>query len=668
MAVPSEVSTVVYPGNKSAMIEYPVPFQALEAEHIKVGVRPVGDPFVQLPAWEYTVVAKPGGGWAVTTSDPVPAADTVVIWRELPVIQPVELPLAGRLPATAIEQALDRQTMQIQQLADDVDRCVRLDRSASAQGTFQVLPNTLLGLDGNGNWTNFDPDKVRELALIGGVDEGNPVATWATAGDRTTTAPAFLGQVGVQRSDKSLWVANSLTVGDWVKAYSDTDTSVKTVRTVEEFTAAVAAGGAIRIIGTITLTTPYDITKPMVIDGDIGAKLVLAMSTSYAFSVQASLIVRDLEVTSATRLAHRAFTIGGPRFVGTFMLQRCHIHNVGCAFNGDGGGASNIMPTIIIDQCRINAIGGAGYTGAGVGLFGAIAIAWNLGAVRLTNNIITDTWGNGIWIGDNGIKRIPPESVDNSAVVPNASAAGQVWIVGNWVRDYYRNGIEVFGCDWAVIAHNKIIGGNYGFIGGQIALSQAGNHGIVHGNYVRDYPGYGIEIVYKYNIVTGNVIDTCTGDRENPLLAMSIGGRDVTSKCLVANNHFINIVHKTHTHVCINLSQSTDITITGNRYTDCSIACDVQASSCDRITFTNNEHLYSAGASTVALKWTFAANSGTNHVVMNNVTRGIGTNPAAPWIKFGGGAGGYVNYTSGKQIAPADFLEVGATSNNLVIP
>ena len=39
--------------------------------------------------------------------------------------------------------------------------------------------------------------------------------TWATPGDRPNTSPLYVGQVGLQRSDSTLWESVSLAVGDW---------------------------------------------------------------------------------------------------------------------------------------------------------------------------------------------------------------------------------------------------------------------------------------------------------------------------------------------------------------------------------------------------------------------------------------------------------------------
>lgn len=681
MSVASEVTNVSYPGNSSTTVEYPVIFEVTDGSFIKAGVKPVDGAFAELPSWEFTVIVKPDGSFAVTTNPAIPATSTLVIWREMPLTQPTELPLAGRLPSTALEGGLDRLTMQVQQLADEVARCVKLDRSAGPQGAFPVTPDTLLGVDANGAWTSFGPTKVRELALLAAIDAGNPIATWATEGDRASTPPDFVGQIGAQRDDKSLWVGNSTTGGDWTKALADLG-DIKIVRTVAQFEAALAAGGRMRIVSSLTLPNAYTITAPVDIEGAPGVVLTLAHTATYGFLVQATTRFQDIRITGPNRTSMRAFAIGGSRYAGSFVLQRVAIYNVGNALCLDGAASSVVAPHVMIDDCDIYAIGAAGYTGGGgSGGDGAIALTWNLSQVNIVNNRIWDTYGNAIYIGQSGLMA---GGQNNTAQVPNMLSVGQIFIHNNWIRDFDRNGIEVFGADYAVVSFNRIIGGTGIVDGAGISLSFAGSYGVCHGNIVRDYWGYGIEVVRRHNIVTCNLIDTCTHDRSNVLMAMSVGGRDTTSNCLIASNIFRNIVNKVHPHIAISFATSTDCAAVNNKFYDVSIACQVASGANESITFVGNEHRFANGGNLLdpalyptpsEFQWTFSASgsAGTKHVVMSNVTRNKAGAAAtiAQFYKFGVGSGGYVNYTSGQQIhggSAGTYLELGATSNNLVIP
>lgn len=668
MAVATEVTNVRYPGNNSTSIEYPVTFPVVDGSHIKVGVRPDGEAFAELPSWKFVVVPKAGGAFAVTTVDAIAVDSVVVIWREVPVTQPTELPLAGRLPSTAIEGGLDRATMQIQELKATQARCIKLDQAADEQDDIAPVPNTLLGFDGDGNFTTLDSTTVRELAQLDG-DGANATASWANAAAQAAVVPGFIGQLGVRRDDLSVWVAQNIAAGAWARARGDIGGKV-IVTNETQFAAALAAGLGIRVVGEIELTTHYDITTATVIEGAQGAAITLAGADTYGFSVQASLIVRDIKIKAPTRLQKRAFAIGGTRYAGYFVLQNVEFDTIGNALCADGGATSPIMPDILIDQCRFKRIGGNGYTGGSIGNSGAVVINWNLGSVRIQGCEFDDIYGNPIHVSYNGIKTIPPDADDNSSVVNEFEEEGCVWVIGNRMRNYDRNGIECFSCDYGHIVLNQVIGGSGSWVGGGsgIGISAAGKYMKVHLNSVKNFWGYGIEI-YGYGITcTDNTIDTCSQDSANIRRGLSV---DHSSHCLVSGNQFINIVNAVNPKTAIGVSNSNNITIDGNRFSLVSIACDVQAASCENITFTGNEHFFSDGGSGLgnSYKWTFAATSGLKHIVIGNITRNIGAVPAAQFLKVAATFGVYYDYTTGQHVAPGPgFLEFGTLGQNLVIP
>lgn len=679
MAVESSISFAVYNGTGSASVGYPIPFSYTDPDHIKVSIQAAADtePTVLTPS-QYDVSADPA---AVYTLSAYPSTTKITLERVIPYTQPTVWPEGGRFLAATHEAAADRAVMQIQQLARDVGQSIRVPLASGVPAVLAPTPGALIGFDGAGEFVHYDATRVRELALLAAIDAGNPIATWATEGDRASTPPDFVGQIGAQRDDKSLWVGNSTTGGDWTKALADLG-DIKIVRTVAQFEAALAAGGRMRIVSSLTLPNAYTITAPVDIEGAPGVVLTLAHTATYGFLVQATTRFQDIRITGPNRTSMRAFAIGGSRYAGSFVLQRVAIHNVGNALCLDGAASSVVAPHVMIDDCDIYAIGAAGYTGGGgSGGDGAIALTWNLSQVNIVNNRIWDTYGNAIYIGQSGLMA---GGQNNTAQVPNMLSVGQIFIHNNWIRDFDRNGIEVFGADYAVVSFNRIIGGTGIVAGAGISLSFAGSYGVCHGNIVRDYWGYGIEVVHHHNIVTCNLIDTCTHDRSNVLLAMSVGGRDTTSNCLIASNIFRNIVNKVHPHIAISFATSTDCAAVNNKFYDVSIACQVASGANESITFVGNEHRFANGGNLLDpalyptpsdFQWTFSASgsAGTKHVVMSNVTRNKAGAAAtiAQFYKFGVGSGGYVNYTSGQQIhggSAGTYLELGATSNNLVIP
>ena len=255
MSVSSEVTNVTYPGNNSSSTAYPVTFPVTDGSQIRVGIQVAGEAFAQSPSWAYTVIEGAAGTFSVTTVNPAAATSTVVIWREMPATQPVELPLAGRLPSTAIESGLDRATMQIQELKSTLSRAIKMDYSASPQADVSPVPNALFGFDANGNFEPVTAARVRELAQLEG-NGANATSTWVNPAARPSTVPQFTGQIGIQRSDKSAWTALSTTAGDWTPATLPYDT----VTTEAELLLAIASSRIIRIRGVITLSSSLIIT------------------------------------------------------------------------------------------------------------------------------------------------------------------------------------------------------------------------------------------------------------------------------------------------------------------------------------------------------------------------------------------------------------------------
>ncbi len=666
MALESSDSFTVYNGTGFAAVGYPITFSYTDPDHIQVSVQAADvTEATILSASQFDVSADPA---AVYTTAAYPSTTKVTVARVVPYTQPTVWPEGGRFLAQTHEAAADRAVMQIQQVARDVAQSIRLPYGSGVPTVLAPTAGGLMGFDDEGAYTHYDAARVRELAqLEGGVDT-NPMATFADATARGARVPDFTGQLGLQRDDGSVWYSTDTVAGAWASANSDTGTR-RLVRTEGQFSTALAAGGVMEIVGTVNLTASYAPSVPVVILGDKNSKITF--SASYLLNPSASMLIQGVQFEGTDRLSQRCIAIGGDRFTGRVVLKDCSFKTIGCAFCADGAETSNIMPDIIIDDCRFEQIGGNGYTGGSIGNQGAIVIDWNLGLVVINNCKFKDIYGNPILVGHNGMKTVPVDGVDNSVKVPNEEAVGRVYITNNWIRDYDRNGIETFQADYSVIAFNNVHGGTGSWVGGGsgIGISAAGNHNIVFGNIVKEYWGYGLEISRNYGQVENNIVDTCTHDRLNLLVGLSVGGTIPCNHTIVRNNHFINIVNKVYSQAAIQLGNSTNILIEGNRFTKVSCCIDVSASSNESVTFKDNEHYFDAGSNGVGLAyWTFAATSGTKHVVIGNITRNAGAVSAASFYKFAASKGGYYDWTSGAQVAPGPgFLEFGASSDNLVI-
>lgn len=146
MSVQSDISSIQYTGNGSAVTPYPVPFVFHEAVHLRVVVIAEDGVQTELRLGTDYVVAGAGAktGGSVTTKAPVPTTRKVSIYREVPVVQQAKLVENGPMPATTIERGLDALTMVCQQLERKVARTFRMSDSGPA-----VDPMTSVGSGSN---------------------------------------------------------------------------------------------------------------------------------------------------------------------------------------------------------------------------------------------------------------------------------------------------------------------------------------------------------------------------------------------------------------------------------------------------------------------------------------------------------------------------------------
>lgn len=135
---------------------------------------------------DYTVTRHgEGNGGELLTKEPIPPTSQIIVFRNVPLTQPTVFQPAGPFPAKSNETALDRLLMQVQQLnrrINDLEGIHELD--------YVEAPSS-------------DPNAAHD------------VATWAAPGDRGTVRPSWAGQLGVERSTGTVWIARSMNTGDW---------------------------------------------------------------------------------------------------------------------------------------------------------------------------------------------------------------------------------------------------------------------------------------------------------------------------------------------------------------------------------------------------------------------------------------------------------------------
>ena len=136
MTVSSQTAKVSYAGNGSTKT-FAVPFYFLADGHLKVVLgKPDNTETVYALITNYTVAdaGNPAGGSITLTSGTAAPAsgETLVIVRNVPLTQETDYQANDDFPAESHERALDKLTMENQQLAEEVARSAKLPVTSSA--------------------------------------------------------------------------------------------------------------------------------------------------------------------------------------------------------------------------------------------------------------------------------------------------------------------------------------------------------------------------------------------------------------------------------------------------------------------------------------------------------------------------------------------------------
>lgn len=127
MTVSSQTSRVSYAGNGSTTA-FAVSFYFLADSHLKVILRAAdGSETVKTLTTDYTVsgAGNPSGGTVTMLAAPA-SGTTLVIVRNVPLTQETDYQANDDFPAESHERALDKLTMEVQQLQEQVDRSAKL--------------------------------------------------------------------------------------------------------------------------------------------------------------------------------------------------------------------------------------------------------------------------------------------------------------------------------------------------------------------------------------------------------------------------------------------------------------------------------------------------------------------------------------------------------------
>lgn len=185
MSVSIQFGAQEFNGNGSTVTAYPVNFPVLADSDVYVAILPTGETVRTVLNTSQFTLHKTGEARSITTATAYPSTTKVILFRWLSFEQPFDFPEGGRFSSEEVERALDRIVMLLQQLLPGVDT-----QSGGGGGTI-IIPG--------------DAVTVRGCQV------------WEDATARALVVPGYLGQPGIQLSDDSVWIGQTLVAGSWTE-------------------------------------------------------------------------------------------------------------------------------------------------------------------------------------------------------------------------------------------------------------------------------------------------------------------------------------------------------------------------------------------------------------------------------------------------------------------
>lgn len=260
-----------------AETEFNFTFKVFSASDLKVYlIDNAGDPTLLELTTHYTVaIDDPGPGGTVTMVTPPAADEELLIVREVALTQTTDIPVRGSLREPQIEFVYDRLVMMIQQLQEEIDRCVKVG-VASETSEVPAFPaaveDNVLGWDDSGN--------LKNIVL------GTAVAAIITAAISTATADAEAAQTAAEAAQTAAEAAQ--TAAETAETNAETaETNAETAQTAAEVAQAAAEAAA------------AGVNLPSINGGD-AYKLLRANAGETAFELVAIKDEDDMVSDSAT--------------------------------------------------------------------------------------------------------------------------------------------------------------------------------------------------------------------------------------------------------------------------------------------------------------------------------------------------------------------------------
>lgn len=210
----NQTSVVLTSTTQAIPISFPF-FDEDDLVVIRTDQTTLGDTTLSITT-HYTISGGEGNTGTVTMiGGAANVGDTITVYRSIPYTQTTELEEGDPLPSSALEQRLDRLTIQIQQVKAIAERALRLGETSPAIGAADLKDPTskFLAFDANDRLTGYTAAQAAALLALSG--ETNAVAVWADDAARTLEVPTVVGQLGIQLDTGDLYRAIDLVAGSW---------------------------------------------------------------------------------------------------------------------------------------------------------------------------------------------------------------------------------------------------------------------------------------------------------------------------------------------------------------------------------------------------------------------------------------------------------------------
>ena len=189
------------------------------------------------------------GTYAVT---PPATGNTLVVYRDVPYTQEIDLSTGGAMPAATLEEGYDRGVMQLQQLYDLLGRTVTLPISSTASGLSLPAPLALNFLRWNAGATALENMAIADAGALAVsafaqtlLDDADKAALLTSVGI-PTWMQMFLESTSADSAKAALQVGNWTTIA--ASAYTATPASTSTITMITDMTATLGVGTPVRYV------------------------------------------------------------------------------------------------------------------------------------------------------------------------------------------------------------------------------------------------------------------------------------------------------------------------------------------------------------------------------------------------------------------------------------